>query len=160
MKKLAILAFAGLATAAFAGGGDGPSGPQIVINGNSTQGVAMIFSAIRNQSTGERSDAQQNVSSNSGNVTVNGNSTQLTAGMLSDVSNRSIGSDSYASQNLSSNVGKVDINGNSTQMTALLGSYVGNLASGNHARAVQNIASNNGCTSCQPGVRQDNGRSD
>jgi hypothetical protein len=41
-----------------------------------------------------------------------------------------------------------------------LGTYVGNLASGNHATAVQNIASNNGCTSCQPGVRQDNGRPD
>jgi hypothetical protein len=150
MKKLAFIAFAALATTAFAGPPGPLNGPQIVINGSSVQGVAMIFSSLRNQSTGSNSDAHQNVSSNSGNVTVNGNSTQLTAGIWSDVSNRSTGSHSYASQNLSSNVGKVDINGSSTQVTAMLGSYVANLASGNHATAVQNIASNNGCTSCQP----------
>ena len=109
----------------------------------------MIFSAVRNRAEGAGAFAQQNVSSNSGNVTIDGAaSTQITVGTLSDISNRAIGDNAYASQNVSSNVGNVTIaGGTSNQFTALLGSYVGNVAYAN-ARAVQNIASNNGCIDC------------
>lgn len=112
----------------------------------------MIFSAVRNQADGDAAVAQQNVSSNSGNVTIDGGtSEQLTIGVHSDVSNRALGANSMASQNLSSNVGQVTIKGLSTQVTALLGSYVGNVAHTN-ATAVQNLASNNGCVTCGTGT--------
>jgi hypothetical protein len=96
--------------------------------------------------------AQQNVSSNSGNVTIDGGSSdQLTIGAASDISNRALGANSMASQNVSSNVGQVTIRGASTQVTALLGSYVGNVAHAN-SMAVQNLASNNGCVTCDGGT--------
>lgn len=162
MKKLSILASIALASTAFIstsasatcwfGCAPPPTPaetPAIVINGSSTQAVAAVFSAIRNNSDGSSSKAVQNVSSNSGNVTVNGSSTQLTAMGLSDVSNFATNTNSIATQNMSSNYGKVTINGSSLQATALLGSYVANGSTGTTSLAVQNVASNNGCTSCQ-----------
>jgi hypothetical protein len=112
----------------------------------------MIFSAVRNQADGKGAVAQQNVSSNAGNVTIDGGSSdQLTIGVLSDISNRALGANSMASQNVSSNAGKVTIKGASTQVTALLGSYIGNVAYAN-STAVQNLASNNGCVTCDGGT--------
>jgi hypothetical protein len=161
MKKLSILASIALASTAFIStsasatcffGCTPPPAPTetpaIVINGTSTQGVAAVFSAIRNRSEGSDSVASQSVSSNSGNVTVNGPSTQLTAMGLSDVSNYATGNDAVATQSMSSNIGKVTINGTSLQATALLGSYVANGSTGARSLAVQNVASNNGCATC------------
>ena len=77
MKKLSILALALLASSVFAnggsnGGGHGGGGPtvgsSVSIGSTSRQGVAMIFSAVRNKAEGNGAVAQQNVSSNSGNV--------------------------------------------------------------------------------------------
>src|SRR3990167_10481643 len=86
MKKLAIIAFAALATSAFAGGGGGGGDtcsecPEIVIDGTSVQVVAATSSLFMNLADGKDAYAQQNVSSNSGNVTVEdgGESVQLTA---------------------------------------------------------------------------------
>ena len=112
----------------------------------------MIFSAVRNKADGDKAVAQQNVSSNAGNVTIDGgHSDQLTIGVLSDISNRALGANSMASQNVSSNSGQVTIKGHSTQVTALLGAYVGNVAYAN-STAVQNLASNNGCVTCGTGT--------
>ena len=158
MKKLAILAFAAISTLAFAGDEDRRGGgsscsdcPEIVIDGNSLQAVAATSSVFLNAAAGKDSYAQQNVSSNSGNVTVESgaNSIQLTAARGSVVANLALGEDAYASQNMSSNIGNVTIDGNSLQMTALRGSGVINVA-GENTRAIQNVASNNGCSTCQP----------
>jgi hypothetical protein len=163
MKKLAIFAFAAFSSLAFAGGGNHGGGgndeetttcescPAIDISGNSLQAVAATSSVFLNAATGKDSYAQQNVSSNSGNVTVKGGSTsiQLTSAKGSVVANLAMGEDAYASQNVSSNIGNVVISGNSLQMTALRGSGVINVAAEN-TRAIQNVASNNGCSTCQP----------
>jgi hypothetical protein len=163
MKKLAIIAFAALATSAFAGGSGGGSGggntctecPEIVIDGTSFQAVAATSSVFLNAAEGKDAYAQQNVSSNSGNVTVadGATSVQLTAARGSLVANLALGDDAYASQNVSSNIGNVDINGTSWQVTALNRSGVINIATEN-TKAVQNIASNNGCSVCKPTEKQ------
>lgn len=159
MKKLAIIAFATLSTAAFAqstelvseSGGSCSDCPEIVIDGSSIQGVAATSSVFLNAATGRDAYAHQNVSSNSGNVTVaNGaESVQLTAARGSVVANLAVGENAYASQNISSNIGHVAINGTSWQLTALDNSGVLNLADAN-TRAIQNLATNNGCSTCQP----------
>ena len=161
MKKLAIIAFAALSTAAFATGqGNNDSGgnscsecPEIVIDGTSFQAVAATSSIFMNVAEGDDSYAHQNVSSNSGNVTVEGGgeSVQLTAARKSVVANFAVGGDAYASQNLSSNIGNVTIGSgaNSWQITALNQSGVINVAH-EDTRAIQNLASNNGCSTCQP----------
>ncbi|MCB4364381.1 hypothetical protein KIH07_11590 [Hydrogenophaga taeniospiralis] len=145
MKKLAIIAFAAIAsTSAFAD-------PEIVIDGTSVQAVAATSTIFYNSASGEDAYAQQNVSSNSGNVTVTGAGTsyQLTAASGSFVANYAAGEDAYASQNVSSNIGDVTIAGYSLQMTALQNSGVYNIA-GEDTQAVQNLASNNGCVACAP----------
>ncbi|OGA29404.1 MAG: hypothetical protein A3E51_22390 [Burkholderiales bacterium RIFCSPHIGHO2_12_FULL_67_38] len=144
MKKLAIIAFAAFATSAFAD-------PEIVIDGVSFQSVAAVSSIFHNEASGDDAYAQQNVSSNSGNVTVSGGGTsyQQTSASGSVVANLAYGDDAYASQNVSSNIGDVTINGYSWQATALYGSGVYNIA-GEDTQAVQNIASNNGCVACVP----------
>lgn len=124
--------------------------PAILIDGNSTQIVAVTSTLFVNKAAGDGSYARQNVSSNSGNVTIHkgANSFQLTAGHGAGVVNWAMTADSFASQNLSSNVGKVDIKGNSLQITALKrNSGAFNLSHGKN-RAVQNLASNNGCATC------------
>jgi len=161
MKKLAIIALAGLASSAFAtnfGWFPPPeveepqtceTCPAIVIDGHSTQMVAAISSIFLNKALGEGAYARQNVSSNSGNVTVHEGafSTQLTGAKNSAVVNLALTNNAFASQNVSSNVGKVDIDGWSTQLTALKNSGVINVSAGKN-RAVQNLASNNGCATC------------
>lgn len=157
MKKLAIIAFAALATSAFANGQGNHGGdkctecPEIVIDGKSFQAVAATSSLFMNLAAGEDAYAQQNVSSNSGNVTVKkgGESVQLTAARGSVVANLALGEDAYASQNVSSNIGNVTIAGKSWQITALNRSGVVNVAT-EGTKAIQNIASNNGCSACKP----------
>ena len=157
MKKLAIIAFAALATSAFAGGGGGGGGdtcsecPEIVIDGTSVQVVAATSSLFMNLADGKDAYAQQNVSSNSGNVTVEkgAESVQLTAARGSVVANLALGDEAYASQNVSSNIGNVTIDGKSWQITALNRSGVVNVAT-EGTKAIQNIASNNGCVACKP----------
>jgi len=154
MKKLALIALAAFATSAFATGNiffppqTCETCPQIDILGTSTQSVSATWSGIKNESSGDGANAQQNVSSNSGNVKVAASSTQMTTAVGSTVSNKAEGKDAYASQNVSSNVGKVNIGATSIQTTFLSGSYVGNKA-GAGSKAVQNLASNNGCSACK-----------
>ena len=99
---------------------------------------------------GSKSEAFQNLASNTGNVTISGNSTQTVTGFGGNLTNTASGSEAYASQNLSSNVGEVTIIGNSSQFTSMINSSVNNLSSGSNSKAVQNIASNNACFTCQP----------
>lgn len=144
MKKLALIAFAAISTSVFA--------QEIVIDGNSVQAVAATSSIFLNAADGANAYAQQNVSSNSGEVTVEsgGLSVQLTAADNSVLANIALGDNAYASQNVSSNIGDVTIgaSANSLQLTALSGSGAINLAGAN-TKAVQNIASNNGCVACE-----------
>lgn len=151
MKKLAIIAFAALATSAFATE-TCTECPQIDIKGTSTQTVTTFFSNFQNEAkNGSGAYAQQNVSSNSGNVEVAGTSEQSTHASWASVTNTADGADAYASQNLASNLGNVKIyNGaTSTQTVSLVGGSVINKAAGN-TKAIQNLASNNGCSTCQP----------
>jgi cytochrome c551/c552 len=160
MKKLAIIAFAAFASSAFAtqpffwggsGGGsqNGPceTCPQIDIKGPSVQTVSATFSTFGNEGY-NGGNAQQNVSSNSGNVLVTAPSTQTTTAFGAAVTNKADGNNAYASQNLSSNVGKVNIASMSMQTTALTSSVVFNKAGAN-SKAVQNLATNNGCVACK-----------
>jgi hypothetical protein len=145
MKKLFIIASALAVSSAFATGG-----PEIEIDGNSVQVVAATSSVFLNAAAlGDDAYAQQNVSSNSGNVEIDGDSLQLTATRNSLVANLALGEDAYASQNISSNIGKVSVDGLSVQLTALNNSAVVNMAS-EDTKAIQNLASNNGCVACQP----------
>jgi hypothetical protein len=163
MNKLVLIAFAAFSASAFAGGSGGHDGghgggttcsecPEILINGKSFQGVAATSTLFLNAAEGRDAYAQQNVSSNSGNVTVEDGATsvQLTAARGGSLlANLALGDDAYASQNVSSNIGNVDINGSSWQVTSLSRSGVVNIAT-KDTKAVQNIASNNGCVACKP----------
>lgn len=156
MKKLATLAFAVLATSAFAappGNGNGSGGhhggtntPSISISGTSVQSASLIFTAVRNKAE-NGGVAVQNIASNAGNVTIGGDSNQSVRGLLSDVSNSARGQNAYASQNLASNLGDVTIRGSSSQSVGMFGAYVANSANA-ASTAVQNVASNNACVSC------------
>lgn len=152
MKKLAIIAFAALATSAFATE-TCTECPQIDIKGSSVQTVSSIGASFSNEAKGGNGAyAQQNVSSNSGTVEVAGTSSQTThASWGASVTNVADGGDAYASQNLASNLGNVKIHsgGMSTQFVTLVGGSVSNKAAGN-TKAIQNLASNNGCSTCQP----------
>jgi hypothetical protein len=149
MKTLAFIALSVVATAAMATG-PVPSSPEIIITGNSTQMASLTSVAVNNNSTGAKSEAYQNLASNTGNVTIGGTSVQTVTGFGGNVTNTASGSEAYASQNLSSNVGEVTISGHSTQFTAMMNASVNNLSSGSNSKAVQNIASNNACFTCQP----------
>ena len=159
MKKLAIIALAVAASSSvfatgigWGNGGGNQSGfcdtcPQIDIKGQSVQTVSATFSTFANEGV-NGGNAQQNVSSNSGNVLVVSPSYQTTTAIGSAVMNKADGNNAYASHNLSSNVGKVNIAAASFQTTALAGSLVLNKA-GAGSKAVQNLATNNGCTACK-----------
>lgn len=159
MKSLAFIALGVIASSAMAFGPVPPtsSGPAISITGNSTQTVSLTSAFVSNKSTGSKSEAIQNLASNSGDVTISGNSTQsVNANMGSSISNEATGSDAYASQNVSSNLGDVTIGGNSTQSTTLMFASLSNLSSGSNSKAVQNVASNNACFTCAPGATAHN----
>lgn len=149
MKTLAFITLSAITSAAMATTPVPPS-PEIVINGTSNQYASFTSMSINNNSTGSKSEAFQNLASNTGNVTINGTSTQSVSGIGGNVTNTASGAEAYASQNLSSNVGDVTINGNSGQYTTMYNASVNNLSSGSNSKAVQNIASNNACFTCQP----------
>ena len=146
MKKLVLLALSVVATAAMAAG---PAGTQVEINGTSTQTADLRNSAVRNTAFGVNAQAQQNISSNAGDVTVTGSgrSSQTTAasgGLITNTAN----ANTKAQQNMSSNAGDVTIRGSSTQLTVVAASIVANAATGHNAKAVQSIASNSSCSTC------------
>ena len=146
MKSLILALLGGVTTAAMA---VMPVDPSIVINGTSSQTAGFTGTSVHNTS-GANNTAQQNVASNSGNVTIraSGTSIQTVYGSGGTLSNEARGADAYASQNVSSNMGDVTIAGTSTQSTYLTRANVRNLADGRNSKAVQNIASNNACQSC------------
>ena len=146
MKKLVLLALSVVATAAMAAG---PSGVSVEINGSSTQTADLRLSVVSNTASGVNSQAQQNISSNAGDVFVaaGGRSTQTTNARGSVITNTS-NANTEAQQNMSSNSGDVTIRGFSTQLTTLVGSVVANSATGSRAKAVQSIASNASCSTC------------
>lgn len=143
MKSFVLFALSTVAAAAMA------AGPvaEIRISGNSTQSVVMLVSAATNSAAGRNATAQQNMASNTGDVTISGNSVQ-SVGTLGAVMVNAAAANTVAQQNLSSNVGDIRISGNSTQATVLLGSALLNSATGTNAIAVQNVASNNACFTC------------
>ena len=146
MKKLVLLALSVVATAAIAAG---PAGTQVIIDGSSTQTADLRNSIVRNTAFGVNAQAQQNISSNAGDVFVTGRgrSSQTTAasgGLISNTAN----ANTKAQQNMSSNAGDVTISGFSTQLTVVSASIVANAATGHNAKAVQSIASNSSCSTC------------
>ena len=148
MRTLAFIALSAIASTALA---TGPvDSPEIKITGTLLQVASLTSVAVSNNSTGQKSEAFQNLASNTGNVTIGGLSIQAVVGSGGSVTNTASGSEAYASQNLSSNVGEVTVSGNSLQITHLANSTVTNLSSGSNSKAVQNIASNNACFTCQP----------
>jgi uncharacterized protein YyaL (SSP411 family) len=137
MKKLALIAFAALATSAFA------ADPAINISGYSTQTTTLNTSAALNAATGTGAKAVQSLASNVGYVDIGGNSTQTVTANSAVVANVALGANAVATQNLASNTGDVNIfGGNSTQTVTLNTALVAN-AAGANATAVQNISSNN-----------------
>ncbi|MDB5741770.1 MAG: hypothetical protein JWR68_85 [Polaromonas sp.] len=142
MKKLVLIAFAALATSAFAGD------PVINIIGTSTQSTSMILGATLNTSSGIGARAVQNLASNSGTIEISGNSNQSVAGRGAIVANSASGAFARATQNLASNYGEVNIVGDSNQSVGLTLALVSNQA-GAGTVAVQNVSSNNACVTCQ-----------
>ena len=147
MKKLVLLALSVVATAAMAAG---PAGTQIEINGSSTQSADLRSSTVRNTASGTNAQAQQNISSNAGDVFVGsgGNSKQTTNASAGSVITNTANANTKAQQNMSSNSGDVTIRGFSTQLTNVVSTTVTNLATGSGAKAVQSIASNSSCSTC------------
>ena len=147
MKKFVLLALSVVATAAMAAG---PAGKQVEINGTSTQTADLRSSTVRNTASGVNSQAQQNISSNAGDVYVagGGRSTQTTRTSGGSVITNTSNANTEAQQNISSNSGDVTIRGTSIQLTNVVSSTVANIATGFHAKAVQSIASNASCSTC------------
>ena len=147
MKKFVLLALSFAASAAMAAG---PAGVQVEINGTSTQTADLRLSTVRNTASGVNSQAQQNISSNAGDVFVAGGarSTQTTRSSGGSVITNTSNANTEAQQNMSSNSGDVTIRGTSIQLTTLVSSTVANIATGFRAKAVQSIASNASCSTC------------
>ena len=147
MKKLVLFALSVVATAAMAAG---PAGVQVEINGSSTQTADLRSSTVRNTASGVNSQAQQNISSNAGDVFVAGGATsrQTTNARASSSITNTSNANTEAQQNMSSNSGDVTIRGTSIQLTTLVSSAVSNTATGSRAKAVQSIASNASCSTC------------
>ena len=147
MKKLVILALSAAASVAMAAG---PAGVQIIIDGSSTQSATLTTSAVTNTAFGARSNAQQNLASNAGDVFIarSGRSTQTVNARNASFINTS-NTNTKAQQNVSSNSGDVTVAGFSSQFTtATAGTVVRNTATGFNAKAVQSIASNSSCSTC------------
>ena len=147
MKKLVLLALSVVASAAMAAG---PAGTQVIINGTSTQTADLRSSTVRNIAFGVNSQAQQNISSNAGDVFVagSGRSEQTTNASVGSLITNTSNANTKAQQNMSSNAGDVTISGVSTQLTTVFNSVVTNAATGFNAKAVQSIASNSSCSTC------------
>ena len=146
MKSFVLLAMSVVATSAMAAG---PAGIQTTINGTSQQTAILQTSAVTNTANGTRSNAQQNLASNAGDVAItsSGKSFQIVGAQNSTFANTS-NANTKAQQNVSSNSGDVTISGTSTQFTQAVSSFVRNTATGGNARAVQSIASNSSCSTC------------
>ena len=145
MKKLAIIALALTATAAFADrGGYEPrsSGPQI--NDPSIQATVLLNTAVINAAS-YGGEAVQNIATNAGNVDVSGAQLQLVGAKNSLIMNAALGGE--ARQNLASNVGNVEINAMSIQAVVAANSAVINKA-GYRSLAVQNVSTNTSCSTC------------
>lgn len=147
MKKLALLALSVIATAAMAAG---PTGVQVEIDGTSTQTADLRSVTVRNTAQGTNAQAQQNISSNAGDVFVarGARSAQTTNASAGSVITNTANANTKAQQNMSSNSGDVTIRGFSTQLTNVVSSTVSNIATGSQAKAVQSIASNASCSTC------------
>ncbi len=106
MKKLAIIALALTASAAFADrGGDRPSTPSPapaasgpVSNDPSVQATVLLNTAVINAAGGYGSEAVQNIATNAGKVTVNDSQLQLVGAKSSLIMNAALGGE--ARQNL------------------------------------------------------------
>ena len=147
MKKLVLLALSVVATAAMAAGA---AGTQIVIDGTSTQTADLRNVAVRNTAFGVNAQAQQNISSNAGDVFVTGSgrSEQTTTAFRGSIITNTANANTKAQQNMSSNSGDVTISGVQIQRTIVENSTVANIATGFNAKAVQSIASNASCSTC------------
>ncbi|NPC55752.1 hypothetical protein [Caenimonas soli] len=71
--------------------------------GNSTQAVVGVGSYVTNSADGYQAFANQNLSSNMGDVTIGGDSVQITSLLISSVTNTADGAHSKAVQNIASN---------------------------------------------------------
>ncbi len=152
MKKLAIIALALSASAAFADrGGDRPStpspapaasGPQI--NDPSIQATVLLNTAVINAAS-YGGEAVQNIATNAGKVEVDGAQLQLVGAKNSLIMNAALGGE--ARQNLASNVGNVEINAMSIQAVVAANSAIINKA-GFRSTAVQNVSTNTSCSTC------------
>ena len=142
MKKLFIFGLSSIAAAAMA------AGPSVSISGNSDQALIMYNSYGTNTADGARARAQQNLSTNAGNINIKGDSKQTTDLFDFYVNNRA-GANTLAQQSLSSNVGDVSITGYSVQFSYLTEGSITNSATGYGASAIQSAASNTSCTTCK-----------
>ena len=147
MKKLVLLALSVVATAAMAAGA---VGNQVEIAGTSTQTADLRNVAVRNTAFGVNAQAQQNISSNAGDVavTASGRSEQTTTASRGSIITNTANANTKAQQNMSSNSGDVTISGIQIQRTIVENSTVANIATGFNAKAVQSIASNASCSTC------------
>lgn len=142
MKKLLLFALSAVAATAMA------AGPSVSISGNSDQAVIMYNSFGTNTAQGARARAQQNLSTNAGDIRIKGDSKQTTD-MFDSYANNQASANTLAQQSVSSNVGDVNITGYSVQFSYLTGSSITNSASGYSASAIQSAASNTSCATCK-----------
>ncbi len=153
MKKLAIIALALTATAAFAQSSSrystptpppasSANGPEI--NDPSVQATVLLNTAVINAAS-FGGEAVQNIATNAGNVDVSGAQLQLVGAKNSLIMNAALGGE--ARQNLASNVGNVEINATSIQAVVAANSAIINKASFG-SKAVQNVSTNTSCSTC------------
>ena len=141
MKKFVFIVLSVIASAAMAGVSS-TADTKLEISGTSVQTALITTSTVSNTSSGDMSEAQQNIASNVGNINISNNSIQSVDIQDANVSNQSTGGKSSAQQSLSSNVGNVVIIGDSNQLTLVANSAMSNTAGGYNSLAIQNVASN------------------
>ncbi len=119
---------------------------RIDVKGKSFQTATFNKSDVTNYAVDKHDFANQNISSNAGQVLIDssGKSTQVTNLVKANVSNKASGGGADALQNLSSNNGKIKVSGTSDQTTNVNDSTVSNEARGRNALATQNLSSNFG----------------
>lgn len=142
MKNLFIFGLSAIAATAMA------AGPSVSISGNSDQALIMYSSSGTNTADGARARAQQNLSTNAGDINIKGESKQ-TSDLFDSYVNNQASANTLAQQSVSSNVGDVSITGYSVQFSYLTGSSIANSATGYSASAIQSAASNTSCTTCK-----------
>jgi hypothetical protein len=137
MKKLIAIAAVALLS--------GVASADLKIDGANVQTVMTEFGTIHNLAAGSK--ANQNVSSNVGDVHVTASGTNVSTTYVgaSYIGNKAGGG--KALQNVSSNQGDVRISGYNDQLTTALFSTIFNDA--HCADATQNVASNAECQGCK-----------